>query len=85
MERQLQQKNPINKGRAVNLIHDPINIAIGTAIKVDIKPDKAAPIPAICPIDCIVNARMFPKTNPKARNCIPVNKVSIYMFGFGCL
>lgn len=46
----------------------PINMLIGTAIKVEIKPVIAEAIPAICPTGCMTIDRKFPNKKPKAKN-----------------
>ena len=63
-----QIKNPTKMGSAVVLMNLPIIMAIGTAINVDKKPDKAAPIPATRPTGSIVSALIFPKINPRHKN-----------------
>lgn len=77
-----QHKNPMKSGKTVVFINPPISIAIGTAIMVEIKPLTAAPMPAICPMGCMANARIFPKINPMDRNCSPKNNNKMYMLGF---
>lgn len=70
MERIAQTVNPIKRGYTLfpetNL---PINVLMGTAIKVEISPVMAAAIPAICPTGSMANARRLPNRNPTAKNC----------------
>ena len=77
-----QIENPINKGKAVLEVNFPINVLIGTAIIVEIKPVIAAAIPAICPTGSIANALKFPNKKPIAKNCKPkkVNRIPISGF-----
>ena len=78
MDKTPKIENPINKGNTESVTKLPIQLAIGTAITVEMNPFIAAPIPAICPIGCIAKALKFPNRKPIAKNCIakkPTNTI----------
>ena len=84
-EKQPHNAKPINIGRAVVFTKLPMKVPNGTEKSVAMNPVMAAPIPAIWPIGCIINARRFPKTNPIQKNCIPKKASRISIEGFTAL
>ena len=58
---------------------------MGTAMRVDINPVMAAPIPAIWPTGCIAKALKLPKRKPIAKNWRAKNVSSTIILGFEAL
>ncbi len=75
----------MKSGSVVSSIKRPINVLMGTAISVEIRPVIAAPIPAMWPTGSIASALRFPNIKPIQKNCIAKNPISTYTGGCSIL